>query len=71
MNIMILTIEYLVDLMKALISTGGSTIKFEGMSMSTYPYIGHLDHPIYPTYDLNFSEMTKIYDGGALDGIDI
>lgn len=50
---------------EGLISTGGSTIKFEGMSMSTYPYIGHLDHPIYPTYDLNFGEMTKIYDGGA------
>lgn len=50
---------------EGLISTGGSTIKFEGMSMSTYPYIGHLDHPIYPTYDLNFGEMTNIYDGGA------
>lgn len=48
-----------------LLSTGGSTIRFEGMSMSTYPYIGHFDNPISPTYDLNFGEMTDIYDGGA------
>lgn len=48
-----------------LISAGGNIIRFEGASYSYYPYAGHLDNPINPTYDLNFGEITSIYDGGA------
>jgi len=48
-----------------LISTGGNDIRFEGITFSTYPYIGHLDDPINPTYDLNFGEASSIFDGGA------
>ena len=48
-----------------LISAGGNNIRFEGITFSTYPYIGHLDDPINPTYDLNFGEVSSIFDGGA------
>lgn len=46
------------------VSSGSNIIQFEGSRLSYYPYVGHIDHPFQPTYDINFGEVTQIYNGG-------
>jgi len=47
------------------VSTGENVIRFEGTNYKYYPYMGHIDHPTNPTYDINFGEVTEIYNGGS------
>lgn len=46
-------------------SGGGNKIQFENIVFDSYPYAGHLDNPITPIYDINYGEITSIYNGGA------
>jgi hypothetical protein len=38
-----------------------STWSFEGTKFRAYPYLGHLNDPQYPTYDLNFGQTSGLY----------
>jgi hypothetical protein len=38
-----------------------STWSFEGSKFRAYPYLGHLDNPQAPTYDLNFGQTLGLY----------
>ena len=38
-----------------------SSWNFEGTRFRAYPYLGHLDNPQYPTYDINFGQTIGLY----------
>ena len=37
------------------------TWQFENTKYRSYPYLGHFDHPIYPSYDINFGQIVGAY----------
>lgn len=38
-----------------------STWSFEGTKFRAYPYLGHLDDPQFPSYDINFGQTLGLY----------
>jgi hypothetical protein len=38
-----------------------STWSFEGSKFRAYPYLGHLDDPLNPSYDINFGQTLGLY----------
>ena len=38
-----------------------STWSFEGSKFRAYPYLGHLDEPLNPSYDINFGQTLGLY----------
>ena len=44
-----------------------SEVSATSSGCTNYPYAGHLDHPIYPTVDINFGMPKKIFYDPAFD----
>lgn len=38
-----------------------SNFNFSGVTYPFYPYVGHTDNPLTPTYDINFAPVSEIY----------
>ena len=42
-------------------ATDGDSWQFEGVKYKAYPYLGHMNNPQNPSYDLNYGQTTGLY----------
>jgi len=42
-------------------ATDGDSWQFEGVRYKAYPYLGHMNNPQNPSYDLNYGQTTGLY----------